>query len=381
MNGTMIRQIHRRGKSRGAVAALLLFVLFLTPLSALAAPASGQAIVAEGYVVLNPETGQVILEKNAYERYFPASTTKVMTALMILEKVGSLDEVLTFSEWAIQSTPWDSSTLKPEASPGEQMTVRDALYGLMLASSNECASALAEYAYGSLEAFLEAERMRLTRIGCTGTQFVNAHGYHDENHYTTPYDLALIMAEAVRNEAFLQIASTHAYTIPATNMAEPREVSMGHQMIGGAYDYPYAVAGKTGHTPEAGRCLVTYAVKNGIPLVCVIMKSSDDQFYQDTDKLLTEAFAIEERRVMAENAPSAGEGVISNDGDLSPYELTQADQEAVVIASPELPRQTSRLFRAVLVLTGAAFAAAGGLLIFMLITGVRLLLRRRKKHG
>ena len=248
-------------------------------------------------------------------------------------------------------------------------------------SSNECASALAEYAYGSLEAFLEAERMRLTRIGCTGTQFVNAHGYHDENHYTTPYDLALIMSEAVRNEAFLQIASTHAYTIPATNMAEPREVSMGHQMIGGAYDYPYAVAGKTGHTPEAGRCLVTYAVKNGIPLVCVIMKSSDDQFYQDTDKLLTEAFAIEERRVMAENAPSAGEGVISNEGDLSPYELTQADQEAVVIASPELPRQTSRLFRAVLVLTGAAFAAAGGLLIFMLITGVRLLLRRRKKHG
>ena len=237
-----------------------------------------------------------------------------------------------------------------------------------------------EYAYGSLDAFLEAEQQRLDRIGAENTHFVNAHGYHDEAHVTTPYDLALILAEAVKNPAFLQIASTHAYTIPATNIAGPRDLTMGHQMIGGGYLYPYAVAGKTGHTPEAGRCLATYAVKDDIPLVCVVMKSSDEQFYFDTDKLLTEAFAIEEHRLAVEREQEmGGEGVISGSEDFSPYERTAADPDAVVIASPELPAATTHLFRGILILTGAAFAAAAGLLVFMLITGVRLLLRKRKR--
>ncbi len=252
----------------------------------------GPDIHGEGYCVLDADTGEVLLSKNMNHEFYPASITKVMTALIVLEHVEKLDDTLTFSDYAINSLTSNSSTLSPKAKVGEQMTVRNALYGMMMVSANECSAALAEYVAGSEEQFAELMNQKAKELGCTQTHFVNAHGLHNDAHYTTPYEMLLIFREALKNDTFRVIDATVNYTLPATNLSDARTLRMGHAMLNGDEPAVGVYAGKTGRTYYAGRTLLTAAEHNGHHLLFCVMKSDDYNCYIDTRILMEYAYGM-----------------------------------------------------------------------------------------
>lgn len=250
----------------------------------------GPEIYGEAYCVLDADTGEIICAKNATAQYYPASITKVLTALVVLEQTEDIDAQMTFSQAAVTNITSDSSTLTPVAQAGEVMSVRDALYGLLLVSGNECANALAEYTAQSTEAFAELMNARAQEIGAQNSHFANAHGLQEADHYSCAYDMALIFAEALRNETFREIDSTVSYTIGATNLCGARALTMSHQMVAQNIPYEGVYAGKTGRTPYAGRTLLTAASYHGRNIVIAVMKSTDECFYLDTQILLDYAY-------------------------------------------------------------------------------------------
>ncbi len=269
-----------------------LSMLFGLDLGEVRAELEGPDVFAEGYCVMDTDTGEIIIHKNMDEQFYPASITKVLTAFVTLENCDNLDDTITFSDWAINSCTANSSTMPPKGMVGEQMTVRDVLYGMLLSSGNECANALAEYIGGDINTFAEMMNEKAKELGATNSHFVNAHGLHDPNHYTTPHDMALIYQAALENPTFREIDSTATYTIPATNMTGARALSMGHKMVNGQLPFEGVFAGKTGNTAEAGRTLLTAAERNGHTLISVVMKSNNDKFYLDTEILLEYGFNI-----------------------------------------------------------------------------------------
>ena len=252
----------------------------------------GPDVYAEGYCVMDADTGEVIIQKNMNEKFHPASITKTLTALVVLEEDYNLRDTITFSDNAIHSLSADSSTLPPMAQVGEQMSVKDVLYGMMLSSANECSNALAEYIAGSTEKFAKLMNEKAKEVGAKNSHFVNAHGLDDENHYTTPYDMAMIFKAGLENKMFKKIVSTPTYTIEQTNMTPARNLEMGHRMVNGNYQCDGVFAGKTGRTPLAGRTLLTAATRDGRTLISVVMKSNDDEFYNDTAIILEYGFGI-----------------------------------------------------------------------------------------
>lgn len=253
---------------------------------------NGPDIYGDAYCVLDADTGDIICGKDAMGMYHPASITKIMTALVVLEQVDDLQATLTFSDEAVNGISTHSSTLAPKAMVGEEMTVWDCLNGMMLASGNECAAALAEYTAGSIEAFAELMNERAEEIGTTNTHFVNPHGLDNLEHYTNPYDMALIFREALQNDKFLELDSSKTYTIPATNMCAERQLTMGHQIVCGAISYEGVYAGKTGRTALAGRTLATAAEHNGHNIIIIVMHSNEEYFYIDTEILLDYTYAL-----------------------------------------------------------------------------------------
>ncbi len=276
---------------RTMISVLLALAFILMGMMPVFAEQDGPDVFAAGYCVMNGDTGEIIFQKDMEARMYPASITKIMTALVVLEQCsGRLDEQLTFSSYAVDSLTANSSTLNPKASVGEVMTVRDALYGMMLCSANECANALAEYTAGSVEQFSVLMNQKAQEIGAVNTHFVNPHGLHDENHYTTPYDMAKIFQAAMNNGDFETLDTTIHYTIPATNVNAERPCTMSHQLINGTIPFEGVYGGKTGNTAEAGRTLVTGAKRYGVDLIVVIMKSDNDRFYLDTEVLMEYGF-------------------------------------------------------------------------------------------
>ena len=261
------------------------------PLSVSAEGLTGPDIYAKTYCVIDGETGEVLMEKDKDAKMYPASTTKILTALLVLENVEDLDAELVFTESAVGVDPI-SSTLEPKAMAGEVMTVRDALYGMLLKSANECGAMLGEYVAGTESAFAELMNERAEEIGCKNSHFVNAYGIHDDNHYTTAYDLALILREAMKNEAYRELNATVEYTIPATNMSEARTFTNGHGMISGTVPGEGVVGGKTGHTTYAGRTLATACTRDGYYTISTLMGSDTDHFWMDEQVLLEYTYAI-----------------------------------------------------------------------------------------
>ena len=243
----------------------------------------GPDVKAEAYCVINRKDGSIVYSKNMDDRYYPASITKIMTALVTLEHCTDLDDTVVFNSEVMDSISSNSSTLNPVAILDEEMTVRDALFGLMLNSANECASALAVYTAGSIDAFVEMMNDKAQELGAVNTHYMNAHGLDDDDHYTTAHDMAIIFDAALKNDVFRYVDSTATYTIPATNKYGERNCTSTNQLINGARPYEGVYAGKTGHTAKAGRTLVTAAYRDGMDLICVIMKSDNDNFYSDTD--------------------------------------------------------------------------------------------------
>ncbi len=260
--------------------ALLLLICALLSALAPSALALEQPSVGSRFVVLaDAETGQVYYEKNADDMAYPASLTKIMTVLLAVEAVNagtvSPDDLVTASADCAQGLTEDSSTSGIVA--GETMSLENLMYCAMVESANEACNIIGERLSGSIAAFVERMNQRAAELGCQGTHFVNPHGMPDANHYTTARDMLLITEKALSYELFRKICGTVKYTVPATNMAPARELSNTNGLINAdsklypGYYFEYATGVKTGHTNDAGYCLVSAAAKDDVSLIAVVM--------------------------------------------------------------------------------------------------------------
>lgn len=253
---------------------------------------SGPSVASPNAIVMEASTGTVLYEKNANEKHYPASITKIMTTLLALEN-SSMDDVVTFSSDSVYKT--GGSGIARDV--GEKLTMEQCLYAAMLESANECAYAVAEHVGGgNYRKFINMMNEKAATLGCKNTHFDNCNGLPDTKHYTTCYDMALIAKAAIQNEEFRKIVGTVTYTIPKTNKHKHSLVMYNHHKMICAnrtnqYLYDYCIGGKTGYTVAAGNTLVTYAEKDGMLLVCVIMNSNSVNTYKDTRKLFNYCFS------------------------------------------------------------------------------------------
>lgn len=250
---------------------------------------AGPEIFSGSAVVMEAETGTVLYDKNMDEQAYPASITKILTAILAIENCA-MNEMVEFSDEAVFSVPRDSSHIA--ITPGEFLSVEDCLYGLLLASANEVANALGEHVGGSMGSFVDLMNKRAKELGAVNTHFNNTNGLPDDNHYTTCYDMAMISRAAIFNETYVKINSTTSYMIPATNLQpEQRPVNTYHPLlINGPKHYDGCFGGKTGYTTVAGNTLVTFAERNGMTLICVVMRSDSIHIYNDSTALLNYGF-------------------------------------------------------------------------------------------
>lgn len=236
-------------------------------------------------VLMDASSGFVLYNSSANEKKYPASMTKVMTALIAIEN-GNLDDVITYSENAV-NIPDDAT--KAGFSAGDKVTLRESLYALFMASAADASIAIAEHIGGNVENFVDMMNTKAQAIGCSQTNFVNPHGLHDANHYTTAYDMALIMQCAISYPDFCDIIGTKSYTIKKSDVVK-NEIKLENRSAllseGNANYYEFAKGSKTGHTNAAKYTLVSYAEKNGAKFVSVVMEGdSFDTCYLDTKRL------------------------------------------------------------------------------------------------
>ena len=262
---------------------ILLFFLALcltvSPLLALPAWAlTDPPVESRAAIVMDRNSGEVFFSQNPDERVYPASTTKVMTVLLAVEAVEAGNAALTDEVTAGAGMSFD---LEPDGSSagiveGETLTLEQLLYCAMLASANEACNIIAEYISGSVSAFVEQMNARAAEFGCAGTHFANTHGLPNANHYTTASDFCRIVREAVSHDLFMQFCNTESIDIPATNLSDVRNLANSNALIsagsiyGSQYLYPDAAGVKTGHTNDAGYCLVSTASRDGIDLLAVV---------------------------------------------------------------------------------------------------------------
>lgn len=244
-------------------------------------------LLSQSAIVVDMKTGYTILEKNIKDKLYPASITKIMTAILTLEN-AKMDEVITFTSEAVFSIEEGSSAAKVDVD--EQLTVEQCLYGLMLISGNDLANGLAEHVGDTMDQFANMMTNKAEEIGCLNTNFTNAHGLHDDNHYTTAYDMALISKYAYEKcEMFKTLCSTGYYECQPTNKQPLVRQWRNNNRLINKYEkefYADCIGGKTGYTNKAGGTLVTYANINGRTLLCVVMKSANSlSAYADTTNL------------------------------------------------------------------------------------------------
>ncbi|MBE6004078.1 MAG: D-alanyl-D-alanine carboxypeptidase [Lachnospiraceae bacterium] len=283
----------------GGVFNTVLNTLNLLPITAYAAvpwPQVPFSLNSEGAILIDADSNAILYEKNSTTAYFPASITKVLTAILVLENCTNLEDKVTFSYAAVNGNLEPNSTIIG-AVPGDKLSVRDCLYCLLLHSANDCANALAEYIAGSNEKFAEMMNAKAAEIGCVNSHFVNPSGLNDPEHYTCAYDFAKIMQYAIKNETFRAIDASQVYThAPISKYPNDTDsentVYAHHHMMRKSYSdyYPGVFAGKTGYTTLAGNTLVTACEKNGMTLICVILNGHNSQ-YTDTRNLFDFGYA------------------------------------------------------------------------------------------
>lgn len=253
-------------------------------------------------IVMELSTGTVLYSKNIHKKHYPASITKIMTSLLTLEN-SSPSDVVTFTEAEAHGIETGSSSMY--CVPGEKFTIEQVLYGIMLQSANEMCLVAADHVAGSVDNFVNMMNERVAQLGLKDTHFMNPNGLHNDDHYTSAYDMACIAREAWKNPSFQKICGTRTYKVKSTNKRKAGEILGGqllnhHQMINGyetgsRYEKDYVVGGKTGYTSMAHSTLVTFAEKDGMQLVSVIMKGNspkqgEPNEYTDTAKILDFAF-------------------------------------------------------------------------------------------
>lgn len=269
-------------KKNRFLSCLLLLPILLSLMAPLPAAAlEDPEIYCTNAVLLDANYGEVLYDKGAYDKAYPASTTKVMTALLVLEAIdqGKLaaDTMVAAGETRMQGIPSGNGYVTANLKLGEELTVEQLLYCLLIPSAADAANVLAVAVDGTIESFVDHMNRKAGELGCQGTHFTNTSGVHSEEHYSTAYDLALIFNAALQYDLFRTIIKTAVYTVPATNMSGERLYYNTNGLISNwtysGYVYDKCIGGKTGNTDEAGRCLVAAAEDGDTLLISVVLGS------------------------------------------------------------------------------------------------------------
>lgn len=254
---------------------VLFMLIFILNISVSYGFSNAPEISAGAAILIDSASGKIIYSKNESEKMYPASTTKILTAILTIENCN-LDEVVTVPYEAIASIPSGYSVAALQ--PGEQLTVEQLLKVMLIHSANDAANVLAYHVSGSIDVFANLMNQKVAEFGLTNTHFTNPSGMHDENHYTTAYDLAIIMKYCMKNATFRNLSSLKYCTIPATNKYDERVFNTTNELliydnreVSSNYYYKYAIAGKTGYTTEAKNCLVSVSNKDNLELICVVL--------------------------------------------------------------------------------------------------------------
>ncbi len=227
-------------------------------------------LTSESAFLIDNKTGKVLYAKEENRKMYPASTTKILTAILALENCA-LDEMVTVSYHAYTSIPegYSSAFLQVD----EQLTVEQLLELLLVHSANDAANVLAEHIGGSIESFVSMMNTKINELGLSNTHFTNAFGMHDENHYTTAYDLATMMQYCIKNETFRKLSGKASCAISATNKYGTRRYTSTNELLvpNSPYHYSFVTCGKTGYTSQAGGCLVSCSYQDNLELICVVL--------------------------------------------------------------------------------------------------------------
>jgi len=301
-------------------------------------------VAAKAALLIDPDTEEILYARNIHERLYPASLTKIMTCLLVLEAIDagtiSKEDVLTASELAVTSIPADGSTAGIKV--GEELTVESLLYCIMLSSANEGCNILAEGVAGSIDAFVERMNSKAQALGCEDTHFANTNGLPNTDHYTTAWDLYLITREARTHQDFMPLVGTIYYEVPATNLSDARKLRTTNNLITNWYTTGYLYRGaegiKTGSTSAAGYCLVASASRSGRSLLSVVLGAEritlEDgtiltQSFSETIKLYDWGFDSFSRQIILEADELVGE---------VPVELSQEQNSVKVHPAQEIER-------------------------------------------
>ena len=247
-------------------------------------------LYGDACIVMEATTGKILFEHNAHQRMYPASTTKMMTLLLALES-SHLNDLVTIPQSAAD-VPADSSLVPVH--PGEQMTMDALLHGLIIRSGNDAANAVATLCAGDVGSFVDQMNAKAQLLGAKNTHFVNPHGYHDENHYTTAYDLALIARAGLTDPDFCRIVTCLSYTLPPTDDRPSDVLTCTHELFDPESEYyiPYAAGVKSGYTSAAGFCYVGAAqTKQGTLIAVVLHAPTRNRAWLDMDKLFLYGYA------------------------------------------------------------------------------------------
>ncbi len=281
----------------------LAFIVNLSNTTNLTVQAYEMNTSAKAMCVLEKDSKRIITSKNESMKLPMASTTKIVTALTVIQNCNNLDEVIQVSDNSI-GVEGSSIYLRKD----EQISIRDLLYGLMLRSGNDSAVALACYIGGSIEGFANLMNKTAKNIGANNSNFVTPHGLDHKDHYTTAYDLALITAYALNNPVFKEIVSTKMHTVPATNKSDVRYMSNKNRLLSSLNG---CCGVKTGFTTKAGRCLVTATERNGLTFVCVVLNCGP--MFEESASLLNTAHSLyENKKIIDKNREIYNEYIIDD---------------------------------------------------------------------
>lgn len=328
--------------TKKTAAALLAIALMLSLWSPAYGTTEKPEITGQSAILIDATTGKILFEKNSHDQHFPASTTKIMTAILALENLKLTDKVEIDAE-----TPFTEGS-RIYLLEGENVTVEEVMYGMMLESANDAADAFAKQISGSVEKFAKLMNEKATELGAINTNFVNPHGLHDDAHLTTAYDLAMIAKYAMTNETFRHYVSTYQYTMEATNLQDTRyfhntnrllydnahKVNVNGEIRGCKYEGITGI--KTGYTGRAGGCLVAGAKRGSTELIAVTMATTEMGRFQDCIALLDYGFA----NYKTVSALKSGE-------DLGTIQVSRGSVNQVKVILPEkvdatLPAEASR---------------------------------------
>lgn len=257
------------------ISIILIMLIFIFNIRITCFAANEPNISAGAAILIDSSSERILYDKNANEKMYPASTTKILTAILVIENCN-LDDIVIVPHEAISSIP--SGYAVAALQTGEQITVNHLLQVMLVHSANDAANVLAYHVSGSIEEFSKLMNNKVSELGLKNTHFLNPSGMHNENHYSTAYDLAIIMKYCMKNSTFRSLSSLKYCTIPPTNKYEERVFNTTNELlrydnrdVDSNYYYKYAIAGKTGYTTQAKNCLISVSHKDDLELICVIL--------------------------------------------------------------------------------------------------------------